>query len=103
MILTQGISFVQTYLQEQQAFANQAGNLPIPGVGMTQIRFVNFSISSFILQKQVIFLESHSYSTSVTVAELRGHLSNIGLIFIRERVFWQRRQFRKLREQRKLA
>ena len=98
-----GVSFVQTYVQEQQAFANQAGNCPTPGVRMTQIPFVNFPISIILLQTQIIFLESNSYSTTVTVAELRGHLSNIGEIFIRERAFWRRRQFRKIKEQRKLA
>ena len=53
------------------------------GVGVTKAPFANFSVSKiFDLAKvPVRFLESHSYLTGVTAAELRRHQPNINVIF----------------------
>ena len=50
-----------------------------PGVWVTKVLFVNFSVSKiFDLAKvPVRFFESHSYLTDVTTAKLRWHLCSI--------------------------
>ena len=56
-----------------------------PGVGVTKVPFVNFSVSKiFDLAKvPVILFASHSYLTGVTAAQLRQHLSNMNMMFNR--------------------
>ena len=59
-------------------------NTPLrPGAGVTKAPFANFSVNkNFDLAKvPVRFLESRSYLTGVTAAELRRHLPNINVIF----------------------
>ena len=54
-----------------------------PGVGVTKVPFVNFSVSKiFDLAKVPVgFFKYHSYLTGVTAAELRRHLSNMNVVF----------------------
>ena len=53
------------------------------GVGVTKAPFVNFSVSKiFDLSKVLVaFVESLSYLTGITAAELRRYLPNINVIF----------------------
>ena len=53
------------------------------GVGVVKAPFVNFSVSKIFdhVKVHVRFLKSHSYSTGVSAAELRRHLSSINAIF----------------------
>ena len=62
-----------------------------PGVGVTTLPFVNFSIIKVfdLANVTVMFLESYSYLTVATTAELWWHLSNINVIFKIQSVFWQ--------------
>ena len=57
----------------------------IPVVGVTKAPFVDFSVEEIfdIAKVGFRFLESLSYLTAVAAAELRRHLSNMSLIFIR--------------------
>ena len=66
--------------------------------GVTKAPIVNFILSKmFDLAKVPIrFLESHSYLTCVTAAELRWHLSNINVILNSWRVFWHCRKILKI-------
>ena len=75
------------------------------GVGVTKAPFVNFSVSKiFDLAKvYVILLESHSYLTGVTAAELRRHPSNINAIFNSLSVFWRWWKIGKITERKKIA
>ena len=54
-----------------------------PGMGVTKAPFVNVSVSKIfdLAEVPVRFLESHSYLTGVTTAELRWYLLNINVIF----------------------
>ena len=54
-----------------------------PGVGVTKAPLVNYSVIKIfdLTNVPVMFIESHSYLTVVTAAELRRHLSNINVIF----------------------
>ena len=52
------------------------------GVGVAKAPFVNFSVSKIFDHVKVhVRFKSHSYSTGVSTAELRRHLSNINAIF----------------------
>ena len=71
--------------------ANGQSYVHTQGVVVTKAPFVNFSASTiFDLAKVTVrFVESHSYLTGVTAAELRQHQSNINMIFNNKRVFQQ--------------
>ena len=53
------------------------------GGGGTEAPFVNFSVIKIFDFAKITFrfIESHSYSTGVTAAELRRHLPNINVLF----------------------
>ena len=55
----------------------------IPWVGVTKALLFNFSIIKIfdLANAPARFFVSHSYSTSVTTAKLRRHLSNMNVIF----------------------
>ena len=57
--------------------------LCLPGVGVTEAPFVNFSVNKIFdpVKVPVRLFASHSYLTGVTEAELRQHLSNMNVIY----------------------
>ena len=74
-------------------------------VMVTNAPFIDFSVSKFfyLAKVPVRFLESHSYLTGVTAAELRRHLSNINAIFNSRCVFPRIWKIGKITERSKLA
>ena len=98
------------YLQNGNSYSDKTIHIeqtlcPPPGVGVTKAPFVNFSVSEIFdhAKVPVRFLESHSYLTAVTAAELRWHLPNINVIFNYKCLFWQWWKIGKITERGKLA